>query len=227
VTKEGKGCQSHDFAKDGETKCPDGKRKRSIDSFYISCLSIKGTYVPPLYFNHDPKQLRNLSLVRTRTNITTPTSPVNMDILTDLVLRILKLRLDLEGVRAKVISLRLQQVGGQILGAVAVEPGERGGEGRGGDAEEGGLGDDVAPAGLRFVDGFVEEVVEEEVLEVVVGAVGGGDVLEEDGADDAASAPHEGDGGLVELPFVFFRGLEGVRWDLESRRGGNIPLAST
>lgn len=132
-----------------------------------------------------------------------------MDILTHLVLRILKLRLDLEGVRAKVISLRLQQVGGQVLGAVAVEPGERGGEGRGGDAEEGGLGDDVAPAGLRFVDGFVEEVVEEEVLEVVVGAVGGGDVLEEDGADDAASTPHEGDGGLVELPFVFFRGLEG------------------
>ena len=140
-----------------------------------------------------------------------------MDILTHLVLRILKLRLDLEGVRAKVISLRLQQVGGQILGAVAVEPGERGGEGRGGDAEEGGLGDDVAPAGLRFVDGFVEEVVEEEVLEVVVGAVGGGDVLEEDGADDAASTPHEGDGGLVELPFVFFRGLEGVRWDLKCR----------
>jgi hypothetical protein len=150
-----------------------------------------------------------------------------MDILTHLVLRILKLRLDLEGVRAKVISLRLQQVGGQILGAVAVEPGERGGEGRGGDAEEGGLGDDVAPAGLRFVDGFVEEVVEEEVLEVVVGAVGGGDVLEEDGADDAASTPHEGDGGLVELPFILFRGLETVSWTRESRRGGNIPLAST
>jgi hypothetical protein len=40
-------------------------------------------------------------------------------------------------------------------------------------------------------------------LQVVVLPVGGGDVLEEDGADDAATAPHEGDGWFVELPLVF------------------------
>ena len=123
-----------------------------------------------------------------------------MDILSLLILRVRKLGLDLEGVGTEVVALRLEQVGRQVLGAVAVEPGERGGEGRGRYAEECGLGDDVAPARLRLVDCLVEEVVEEQVLEVGVGAVRGRDVLQEDGADDAAAAPHEGDGGLVELP---------------------------
>jgi len=58
------------------------------------------------------------------------------------------------------------------------------------------------------VDCLVEEVVEEEVLEVVIGAVGGGDILEEDGADDTASTPHEGDGWLVELPLVLLGSLQ-------------------
>jgi len=130
-----------------------------------------------------------------------------VNILTLLVLRVRKLRLDLEGVGTKVITLRLEQVGGQVLGAVPVEPRESGGECRGRYAEESSLGDDVAPAWLRLVDGLVEEVVEEEVLKVGVGAVGGRDVLEEDGADDAATTPHEGDGGLVELPAVFLGSL--------------------
>jgi hypothetical protein len=58
------------------------------------------------------------------------------------------------------VALRLQQVGGQLLGAVAVEEGQRAGEGRRRDAPEDGLGNDAAPAGLRLVDGLVEEVVE-------------------------------------------------------------------
>lgn len=130
-----------------------------------------------------------------------------MDVLALLILSIRELRLDVEGMGAEVISLTLEQVGGQVLGAVAVEPGQSGGEGGRWDTEEGGGADDVSPAGLRGVDGFVEEVVEEEVLQVVVLSVGGGDVLQEDGADDAASAPHEGDGWLVKLPLVLFGGL--------------------
>jgi hypothetical protein len=53
----------------------------------------------------------------------------------------------------------------------------------------------------------VEEIVEEKVLEVGVAAVGVGDVLKEDRADDAATAPHEGDLGLLELPAVLLSGL--------------------
>lgn len=58
------------------------------------------------------------------------------------------------------------------------------------------------------MDGLVEEVVEEQVLEVVIGVVGSGDILEEDRANDTSSAPHESDGWLVELPLVFAGGLK-------------------
>ena len=57
------------------------------------------------------------------------------------------------------------------------------------------------------MDSLVEEVVEEQVLEVGVGTVGLGDVLQEDGADNAASTPHEGDLGLLELPAVLLGSL--------------------
>ena len=66
---------------------------------------------------------------------------------------------------------------------------------------------DVAPAWLRLVDGLIEEVIEEQVLEVWVGAVGLGDVFQEDRADDATTTPHERDLGLLELPIVLLRRL--------------------
>lgn len=117
------------------------------------------------------------------------------------------LGLDVEGVGTEVVTLGLEQVGGQVLGAVAVVEAEGGGEGGSRNTPEGSLADDVTPAGLGVVNGLVEEVVEEEVLEVGVVAVSLGDVLEEDGADDAATTPHEGDGGLVELPLVLLGGV--------------------
>jgi hypothetical protein len=57
------------------------------------------------------------------------------------------------------------------------------------------------------VDSLVEEVVEQQVLKFGVGAVRLGDVLQEDGTDDAATAPHERNFGLVQLPLVFLGGL--------------------
>jgi hypothetical protein len=57
------------------------------------------------------------------------------------------------------------------------------------------------------VDSLVEEVVEQQVLEFGVGAVRLGDVLQENGSDDAATAPHEGNLGLVQLPLVLLGGL--------------------
>lgn len=78
------------------------------------------------------------------------------------------------------VSLGLEEVGGELLGPVAVKEGEGGREGRGGDAPEGGLGDDASPAGLGLVDGLVEEVVEQERLELGLLAEGGGDVTQED-----------------------------------------------
>jgi hypothetical protein len=117
------------------------------------------------------------------------------------------LGLDAESVGTEVVTLGLEEVGRQVLGAVAVVEAESGGEGGSGDTPESSLADHVTPAGLGVVDGLVEEVVEEQVLEVGVVAVGLGDILEEDGADNAATTPHEGNGGLVELPLVLLGGL--------------------
>lgn len=130
-----------------------------------------------------------------------------MDVGVNGVLLVGSLGLDLEGVGTEVITLGLEEVGGEVLGAVTIEPRQGGAEAGGWDTEEGGLGDHVTPSGLGGVDGLVEEVGEEEVLKLWVGAVGLGDVLEEDGADNASSAPHEGDGWLVELPLVLLGGL--------------------
>jgi len=122
----------------------------------------------------------HLRLVSRSTNITTTTSPVHVNVLSLLILSTRELGLDLESVSAEVITLSLEEVGREILGAVSVKPGQSGGESWGRYPEECGLGDDVSPAGLRLVDSLVEEVVEEEVFQVIVGAVCGGDVLEED-----------------------------------------------
>lgn len=111
----------------------------------------------------------------------------------------------------EVVALGLEKVGGEVLGSVSIKEGQGSGEGGGGDAELNTLGDGASPAGLGVVDGGLEEVVEEEVLKVGLSAVSLGDISKEDGADDAASAPHEGDGGVVELPVVFLGGLSNYR----------------
>jgi hypothetical protein len=165
-----------------------------------------------------------LSLVSSGRDVATTTSPVDVNVLASLVLGTGVLGLDVEGMGTKVIALGLEQVGGQVLGAVAVEPRQGGREGRGGDTKLGSLGDNVSPAGLGLVDGLVEEVVKEEVGKVVVLAVRGGDVLEEDGADDAATTPHEGNGGLVQLPAVLFGSLILVSW---SRKNNDKRVART
>ena len=148
-----------------------------------------------------------LSNVGRSGHVTTTAGPVDVDVLALGVLVVGELGLDLEGVGTEVVTLGLEEVGGEVLGTVTVVEGQGGAEGRGGDTPEGTLGDNVAPAVLGSVDGLVEEVVEEQVLKVGVAAVGVGDVLEEDGADDASTAPHEGNVGLVELPAVLLGGL--------------------
>jgi hypothetical protein len=111
-----------------------------------------------------------------------------VDVLALGVLLVGVLGLDAESVGTEVVTLGLEHVGGQVLGAVSVVEGQGGAEGRGGDTPDGTLGDGVAPSVLGGVDGVVEEVVEEQVLEVGVAAVGVGDVLKEDRADDASRA---------------------------------------
>jgi hypothetical protein len=138
---------------------------------------------------------------------TATASPVDVDVLSFRVLLVGELRLDPEGVCTEVITLCLEKVGREVLGTVSVVERKSSAEGRCGDTPESTLGDGVTPAGLCVGHGLGEEVVEHQVLEVGVATVCLGDVLEEDGTDDAASAPHEGNLGLVELPAVLLSSL--------------------
>lgn len=67
------------------------------------------------------------------------------------------------------------------------------------------------------MDSLVEEVIKEQVLEVGVVAVGGSDVLQEDGSDDATSSPHQGNRGLVELPAVLLGSLSSREYFTERK----------
>lgn len=153
------------------------------------------------------KKTPNLSNVGRGRHVTTATGPVDVNVLVDGEVVAGVLGLDAEGVGTEVVTLGLQQVGGEVPGTVAVVEAEGSAEGRERDTQEGSLADNVPPAALGVVNGLGEELVEQKVVEVGVGAVSVGDVLQEDGADDAATTPHEGDGRIVKLPAVLLGSL--------------------
>lgn len=152
-------------------------------------------------------RIANLSNVGRGRHVTTAAGPVDVNVLALGEVLVGVFGLDAESVGTKVVTLGLQQVGGKFLGAITVVEAEGSAEGGKRDTPESRLADDVSPATLGVVDGLVEEVVEEKVLEVGVVTVGIGDVLEEDRADDAATTPHEGNGRLVQLPAIFLSSL--------------------
>jgi hypothetical protein len=94
-------------------------------------------------------------------------------------------------VSTKVVTLRLKEIGREVLGTVTIIPAKRGAEGRERNTPQSTFADDVSPARLCLVDGLIEEVVEEQVFEIRVVAVGLGDILEEDRSNDAAATPHK------------------------------------
>ena len=140
-------------------------------------------------------------------HIASPAGPIDVIVLALGILLAGVLGLDLEGVRAKVIALRLQQIRREFLRAVPVVEAEGGAKGRRGNAPSRPLADNVSPPRLRLVDGFVEEVVEQQVLEVRVLAVRRRNVLQEHRPDNAATAPHQGNRRFVQFPAVFSSSL--------------------
>lgn len=125
-----------------------------------------------------------------------------MDVLAFLILLVGKFRLNEERVGSEVVSLSLQEVRRQILGSVTIEPVESSRESWSWYTQRSSLADDFPPAWLGFVNGLVEEVVEQKILQLRVVAVCLGDVLQKNGSDDASSTPHERNRWLVELPLV-------------------------
>lgn len=130
-----------------------------------------------------------------------------MDVLAFLVLLVGILGLDEESVGTEVVTLSLEQVGGQILGAVSIKESQCSAERRHRNTSLDRIGDAISPAILSVVDSLVEEVVEEQVFKVRLGAVSSSNVLQEDGSDDTTTTPHESDRGLVELPAVLLGSL--------------------
>ncbi len=120
-----------------------------------------------------------LCLVGGRRHVTSSAGPVDVVILTFRILLAGFLGLDFERVSTEVISLRLQQIRWEVLRAVPIIPAERSAESGRRYAPQRALADNVSPAVLSLVDGFVEEVVEQQVLEVWVLTVCSSDVLQE------------------------------------------------
>lgn len=89
------------------------------------------------------------------------------------------LGLDSERVSTKVISLRLQKIGREILRAIPVIPAQGGAKSGRRYTPQRALADNISPAILSLVDGFIEKVVEQQVLKVWVLTVCRSDVLQE------------------------------------------------
>lgn len=85
-------------------------------------------------------------------NVAAPSCPVDVNILALLVCLVGVFWLDPEGVCTEVITLCLQQVGGQVLGTVTVVEAEGGAESRGGNSPESTLGDNAGKMSVKCFD---------------------------------------------------------------------------
>jgi hypothetical protein len=128
----------------------------------------------------DPKQCAVLCIVGGGRDVATSSSPVDVNIFTFWVLFVRILRLDEESVSTKIITLCLEKIGREILGAVTVVPAERGTESGKWDTPHCTFADNIPPARLRLVDGLIEEIVEEQIFEIWVVTIGLRDILQED-----------------------------------------------
>jgi hypothetical protein len=92
-----------------------------VGNIFIFHLSLKVTGAH--FLISIPKiRIRRLCLVGGSRNVSSASSPVDVDVFADLVLVVGVLWLDMEGVGTEVITLSLEKVGWEVLGAVTIEP---------------------------------------------------------------------------------------------------------
>jgi hypothetical protein len=111
------------------------------------------------------------------------TSPVNVEKLASLLVNAL------EGVGTEIITLSLNQVGGQTGRADTIIVGKSGGDGRGGDTRDDGGSSNASPTGKSGSDLILEEAVQEKVGKSRVGIEGILDLAQELASDNAAASP--------------------------------------
>ena len=108
--------------------------------------------------------------------------------------------------RAKVVALSLQQVGGQSFGPVAVIKVQSGGEGRHWDAFLDRSRDDIAPTFLAGSNLSLKMRVQHQIGKTWAFVISLFDFSKELASDDAAATPHQGNPAIVQFPIVFFCG---------------------
>src|SRR6266487_6818739 len=106
------------------------------------------------------------------------------------------------GMRAKIVTQALDEIGRRALPAESVVVGERGTERRCGHAERGRGRHHPPPGALCARDRFLEVLGKQQVAQAWVLLVGGADAVEEAGTDDAAPTPDRGHGAEIDTPAV-------------------------
>ncbi|EEQ40117.1 hypothetical protein CLUG_04245 [Clavispora lusitaniae ATCC 42720] len=148
-----------------------------------------------------------LSIISGSRDVTTSTSPVNVDPLVFLQKVILLAWQDLEGMSTKVVSLSLQQVSWQLSRSVTIVEGQSSRESRNWNTVLNSLTDSRSPALLSLDNSLVEEWVEQQVLQVWVLSVSSSNLAQEDRSDDTSTSPHQSNGWVVQLPTVLLSSL--------------------
>ena len=115
--------------------------------------------------------------------------------------------LDSECMSTEIVPLRLQEICWEVLRAIPIVPAESRAKSRRRYTPQCPLADDVSPTILSLVDGFVEEIVKQQVLKVRVLTICRCDVLQEHRSNNAATTPHQCNRRFVELPFVLYGSL--------------------
>ena len=118
-------------------------------------------------------------MVGGRRYVTASAGPIDVIILTFRILPARILGFNSECVSTEVISLCLQKICWEVFRAVAVIPAKSSAESGRRYTPQRALADNISPAVLSLVNGFVEEVVEQQVLELWILPVCGSDVLQE------------------------------------------------
>ena len=130
--------------------------------------------------NHNcGKFSRTLCLVGGRRYIAASAGPIDVVILTFRVLLAGMLGLDFECMSTEIVSLRLQKICWEVFRAVPIVPAESRAKSRRRYTPQCPLADNVSPAILSLVDGFVEEIVKQQVLKVWVLTICRRNVLQE------------------------------------------------
>lgn len=138
----------------------------------------------------------NLRVISGRADVSSLSSPISVNELAFLSQKFVSMS-------SKVITLCLQQVCWQPLRAIAIVEGQSRRQARHWNSPKRRVGHDLSPRVLVLDHCGLEEIVQQEVRQLWVAHESLFDVAQEHASNDAASAPHQGDAAVVQVPAIF------------------------